>query len=111
MVMSKDIKQALGLGFEWLCFGNYLPPPNPAVNYFPFDIPKLPDIQYVGEWDDFIKEFKRIGDDGMKHHYICKKDKNGYLYYYDKITKKRYHDPFFKYKVFEDGMVFREVKR
>lgn len=101
--MKKYILQALGLNNTPLCFGQYLPPPNPAINYFPFECQKLPDIQYVGEWDDLIKEFNTRG-----HYFILKKDKNGYLYYYDKVTKKRYNDPYYKYKVFEDGSIFRE---
>lgn len=104
--MSEEIKQALGLEKQLYCFDDYLPPLNSAINYFPFDIPKLPDIQYVGEWCDLIKEFNTRG-----HYFIAKKDKNGYLYYYDKVTKKKFQDPYYKYKVFEDGMIFREKKK
>ena len=104
--MSKELlRHALGLEKQLYCFGDYLQPLNPVINYFPFECQKLPDIQYVGEWDDLIKKFNTRG-----HYFILKKDKNGYLYYYDKITKKRFKDPYYKYKVFEDGMIFREKK-
>lgn len=104
--MKEFIRQVLGLDNQLYCFGTYLPPSNPTINYFPFECHKLPDIQYVVEWDDLIKEFNTRG-----HCFILKKDKNGYLYYYDKVTKKRYQDPYYKYKVFEDGMIFREKKK
>ena len=110
--MSKELRILLGLEKPGLyCFGEYLPPFKPAIDYFPLITPELSPIDIVGEWDQSkwveVKQYKK---DKLIHHYVWRKDKNGYLYAYDKITKKKYHDPKYKYRVYESGFIVRENK-
>lgn len=113
--MSKELRVALGLEKPELRFFNvmYVPPEGPAVNYFPLITPELSPIDIVGEWDQSKwVEVKQYENDKLIHHYVWRKDKNGYLYAYDKITKKKYHDSKYKYKVLEEsGFIVRENKQ
>ena len=110
--MSKELRQLLGLEKPNIYFVNtmYVPPKSPAVNYFPFETPDLSEVVIAGEWEPtkFV-EIKKFENDKLIHNYVWKKDKNGYLYVYDKITKKKYHDSKYKYKVMEEsGFIVRE---
>ena len=109
--MKEYILQALGLNNTVICFGQYLPPQKPSVNYFPFEKTGLPDIEFVGEWDDIKNIEYSIYDNKtnkLLNHLVLKKDKNGYIYIWDKHKKKKWKDPNYKYKCFEDGFIFRE---
>ena len=107
--MSKQIRHALGLEKRLYCFEHYSPPLSPVIKYFPFDKKDLREVEIVGEWGPTrVIEMKEFDKDTLIHHYIWGKDKKGYLYVYDKVTKKRYHDPKYKYKVYESGFIVRE---
>lgn len=109
--MKKYILQALGLDNTPLCFGTYLQPPHPAINYFPFEKTGLLDIEFFGEWDFIKKTEYRIFDNKsnkLLNHLVWKKGKDGYIYLWDKLKKKKWTDPNYRFKCFEDGFIFRE---
>lgn len=108
--MKEYIREALGLNWSPICFGTYLPPPNPTINYFPFEKTEL-QVEFMGEWDDVKHIEYRISDTKNHkfiHHLVWKKGKDGYVYLWDKATKKKWTDPNYRFKCSEDGFILRE---
>lgn len=92
------------------CFGEYVPPKNPFVNYFPQANKKdLP--EFVGMWDDIKTQEYKVFDnktDKLLYHLIWKKGKDGYIYLWDKLKKKKWTDNKFTFKCLDNDFVFKE---
>lgn len=108
--MNEFTRYMLPLHDAIYCFGEYKPPKNPFVNYFPqADKKDLP--EFVGMWYNIkTQEYKLFDNKTNKllHHLIWEKGKDGYVYLWDKLKKKKWTDSKFKFRCLDNEFVFKE---